>query len=120
MPLTCEVRENGDLLVTCDGDEREDLRDGAIARRGYWSVLWTLFEDYACNGSYTPFDAGDGNPFVGLTSAPCIAEAMTTEDDGENVIEGRCWWFPDYMTRDPLDELAETGRTVFKLAPEEG
>lgn len=117
MPLTCEVQPNGDLLLTIDGEDRENL-PALVAERGWWSALWDLFEDYSCNGSYTPFDAGDGNPFVGLTAAPCIAEAMDYPDNGEREIIGRLWWFPDYMVRDPLDELAETGRTVFTLAKE--
>lgn len=109
------ILPNGDLRLTADNATRayiaEELRSG---NRN--SVLWTLLEHEWANGGFTPFDAGDANPFVGLTSAPCIAESMTTEDDGENVIEGRFWYFANYMLRDELEELRDKGRADFQLA----
>lgn len=111
--MNCTILKNGDLLITASNQERADIAYGLSQERGYWSVMADCFESFSCNGSYTPFNAGDANPFVGLTSAPCIAESMTTEDDGQQRIDGRFWWFPDYAIRDPLDELKNRGRTVF-------
>lgn len=34
-------------------------------------------------------------------------------DDGRREIVGRCWWFPNYMTQDPLADLRDNGRTIF-------
>lgn len=72
-----------------------------------------LMEPYSCNGSYTMFDAGTANPFVGLTDAPCIAEEMSCDDDGDNQVEGRLWWFPNYMVRSYVQDLIDTGETIF-------
>jgi hypothetical protein len=117
--MNVTILPNGDLKLTASNSVRayiaDEMRRG---RRG--NVLYDLLEFEICNGSFTPFDADDGNPFVGLTSAPCIAEAMTTEDDGTNVIIGRLWWFPDYMIRDELGELRDRGRVVYTLADTEG
>ena len=119
MPVTCKILPSGALRVTANNETRREIADALRAGRGYWSTLWEAFERYAVNGSYEPFNAGDANPFVGLTSAPCVAEEITVEDDGARVIEGRLWWFPDYCLRDPLDELKTRGVTVFALAEDE-
>lgn len=117
MQLRVTIQPDGGLKLTADNAMRahiaHQLREGNRDR-----VLWDAFEDEINNGGFTPFDAGDANPFVGLTSAPCIAESMTTEDSGENVVIGRLWWFPDYMIRDELEELRDRGRVVYTLATE--
>lgn len=115
MTVNCQVLPSGDLLVTADNETRAEIARG-MNDFGYWGTFADAFEPHSCNGSYTPFDAGDGDPFVGLTSAPCIAETLFYDDDGRRDIDGRLWWFPDYMVRDPLDELKSHGRTVFSLA----
>lgn len=112
--ITCTKLPDGDLLVTAGNETRQYIKDHLP--RSYWGTLAELFEPYFTNGKYEPFNAGDANPFVGLTSAPCIAESMTTKDDGTRKVEGELWWFPSYCLRDPLDELKNTGRTVFTLA----
>lgn len=115
MTVNCQVLPSGDLLVTADNETRSEIAR-SMNDSQYRGTLADIFEPHSCNGSYTPFDAGEGNPFVGLTSSPCIAETMTCDDDGERDIDGRMWWFPDYMLRDPLDELKSRGRTIFSLA----
>lgn len=112
--INATILPNGNLRVTAGNETRTYIKENE--RRGYWGCLADIFEQHSCNGSFTPFDAGRGDPFVGLTSAPCVAESMNYEDDGSNTIEGRCWWFPDYCIRDPLDELKTRGVTIFKLA----
>lgn len=109
------IKENGDLLLTVTLAEREDIRE-ALHTGNRHAIIGDLFEPYSCNGSFTPFDAGDANPFVGLTSAPCVAECMDTDDDGKNVIQGRFWYYANYQIEDELDALAETGECTFTLA----
>jgi len=107
-----EILENGNLALSLpDADEREELQDMIDDHRGYWNIMSYLFEDYSTNGSFTHFDAGQANPYVGLTSAPCIAEAMDILDDGTNVIEGRFWFFANYNT-ELETELLAAGETV--------
>lgn len=107
--------ENGNLELSADKDTREEIAE-RLEEYGFHQVLAELFEPYYTNGGYEPFDAGQANPFVGLTEAPCIAESMDVHDDGRREIVGRFWYYPGYMLRCPLEELAETGRTVFTLA----
>lgn len=118
MEVEAKRLDNGDLELTCDPESRAELREALAGSGGYWGAFAELFESHSCNGSFTPFDAGEGNPFVGLTSAPCIAESMDYPDNGDSVIAGDFWHFGDYMIRDPLEELCESGRTVFTLARE--
>lgn len=112
--FTATIAENGNLVLTADNDTRADIKQSR--HRGYWSVMAELFEGYAGNGSFTHFDAGDGDPFVGLTSAPCIAEMMHLHDDGTREIEGRFWHFADYQIICDLDELQRKGRVEYTLA----
>jgi len=114
--ITCKILPDGNLKVTAGNEARSDIACG-LKEHGYWPTFASVFEPYSCNGGFTPFDAGDGNPFVGLTSAPCIAEALDCGDSGEQSVVGRLWYFPDYCLRDPLDELARKGVTVFAPAP---
>lgn len=113
----CKVLPNGDLLVTAGNTCRAYIADEMRKGANYWGILADIFEQERCNGGFEPFEPGSGEPysapFVGLTSAPCIAESLNYEDDGRQTIEGRVWWFPDYATHDPLDELKNRGRTVF-------
>jgi hypothetical protein len=112
-----DVREldNGDLALTVDPEEREDFAD-RLESRGFWSVFCDAMESYSCNGSYTPFDAGDGNPFVGLTSAPCIAECLDWHDDGQAEVIGRLWYDADYMVTCAMERLAAGEEVIFTLA----
>lgn len=111
------ILPNGDLLVTANNRCRAFIADALRNRNDYWGILADIFEYERCNGGLVPFEPGSGEPgsapFVGLTSAPCIAEHLVWEDDGTQRIEGRVWWFPDYATADPLEELKTTGRTIF-------
>jgi len=112
--IECTILENGDLEITADEEAREYIADHAD--RNYWLVMADLFESYACNGSFTHFDAGQANPFVGLTSAPCVAEEMTTHDDGTNEIIGRCWYFNNYAIECDLEKLRDEGRVIYSPA----
>jgi hypothetical protein len=116
--ITCTILDNGDLQISLDDSDAKAELQEIHERRGYWAAMCEAFESYSCNGSFTPFDAGDGNPFVGLTSAPCIAESMDCADNGDLSIDGRFWYFADYMIRNDMAELIESGSVVYKLATE--
>lgn len=109
------ILSNGDLMLTAGNATRawlaERQRDGASEME----ILWEALEPYWANGSFEPFSAEDANPFVGLSSAPCIAEAMIVHDSGSKEIDGRFWAFTDYMVRDPIADLKCKGRVVFAL-----
>lgn len=112
--------ENGDLEIRPyedykDEDSMEYLKDKQM-RMGDISALLDATEDYWTNGSYHAFDAGDANPFVGLTSAPCIAESLHFDDDANAEIEGRFWYYGDYMITSFIEEIIENGKVVFTLA----
>jgi hypothetical protein len=111
--IDCEILENGDLKLIADEEAREYIAERQDAGACYWSIMAELFEDHACNGSYTHFDAGQADPFVGLTAAPCIAEGMAYPDSGDLETVGRVWWLSDYAIRDDLGELRDTGETIY-------
>ena len=114
--MKIEVTTNGSLLLTATEEEQEDIREALQSERLESSILADLLEPYSTNGSYTPFDAGQAMPFVGLTEAPCMAEAMEYAEDGEPRIVGRFWYFAQYCIASDLEQLAEHGATVYALA----
>lgn len=106
---------NGDLKVTASNADRAEITMH-LQERNRWIIWADLLEPFACNGSYTAFDAGDGNPFAGLTSAPCIAESIDIDDDGTQSVVGDFWYFENYAFEDELETLKNTGQVIFTLA----
>lgn len=107
---------NGNLLLQASNEDRHEIAERRRAGHSHDHIMAELLEPYSTNGRYTPFNAGNGNPHVGLTSAPCIAESMDTDDNGHHEVTGKLWWFPAYELRDELEELRTKGRVVFFLA----
>lgn len=111
--MKATIQDDGRLLLETEIEDREILDEGDLDDL---ERLYRLLEPYWSNGGFEPFDAGEGNPFVGLTSAPCIAESMDVDDDGACAITGRLWYFGDYMVRDFIEELRNHGRVAFDPA----
>lgn len=116
MDFKATVLASGDLEITLwDATDHDELAE--MVKDGKRDQAWYEgFEHYSCNGSYTPFDAGDGDPFVGLTNAPCIAESLDVDDDGSKEIVGAFWYFNMYQIVDYVEEILREGRVVFTLA----
>ena len=115
------VLESGNLEITLDAaddSERQDLIEEIEelqTRKTDLDILLEGTERYWTNGSYQPFDAAVGNPFVGLTSAPCIAEEMSYDDNGDAEIIGDLWYYNLYQIESFIDELLRYGRFIFTL-----
>lgn len=113
--LTLTILPNGDLQLAASNDCRAYIREHRENMDDV-SILCALTEPYWANGGFQPFNAEDANPFVGLTSAPCIAETLDTHDDGKCEVSGRLWVFMDYQIISPTEELMRRGRIIFKEA----
>lgn len=115
--LNLAVLPSGALLLTANNPTRNYL-----ATMGddsdFTQAMYDLLEPFSSNGGFVLFDAGQANPFVGLTSAPCIAESMAYDDDGSAEVEGRLWWFEPYQVSSYVRELRTKGRVVFACADE--
>lgn len=114
--IDIQVNANGDLKLIADKETRDYINEAISGDKSHDSIMSDLLEDYACNGSYTFFSAGDANPFVGLSSAPCIAEAMDYDCEGNATIQGDFWHYADYMIESELQLLATCGSVVFTKA----
>lgn len=111
--LTATVTPNGNLKLTADNAARAWLKEQVQAHKSDLEILWDGLEGYWNNGGYEPFDAEDANPFVGLSSAPCIAESMDVADDGTKSIYGRFWHHSGYMVVSFADQLKNRGFVYF-------
>lgn len=116
MDIQILVLPNGNLMLSAD----EEARAAIIPADGNYTdhprEMYDLMEPYSTNGSFTLFDAGDGNPMVGLTSAPCIAESMVSDELGQNAVHGKLWWYPSYETTSYVQKLVLEGQVVFQAA----
>ena len=86
--LGFEVLDNGDLKITADNWARSELAQMNNTARDYWEIMSEAFDDTSIDGGYTHFDPGQSNPFVGLTSAPCIAESIYVDEIGTAPLRG--------------------------------
>jgi hypothetical protein len=114
--IDIQILKNGHLQLNADAETQEAIGEAQADGRCSGLILWDQSEAYWTNGGFHPFDAGLANPFVGLTCAPCIAESIDVDDDGEMSIVGRLWWFPDYAVLDPVDVLKRKGSVIFYAA----
>lgn len=111
--LTATVTPNGNLKLIANNAARAWLKEQVLAGKSDLDILWDGLEGYWSNSSFEPFDAGDGNPFVGFSDAPCIAESMDMDDDGTKSIYGRFWYHSDYMLISFADQLKNRGFVYF-------
>lgn len=107
--LTINETKRGIELKFESDEPLQDIND-EYTRKGE-GIIYDWIERYSCNGSYSFFNAGEGNPFIGLSDAPCIADCFDYEDDGTVIIIGEYYYYPDYMITDWIQELIN-GETV--------
>lgn len=106
------------LVISIDPAFKDAVR-GLVASEMTPDNIWCeLLESFSCNGSYAYFNAGNGDPFVGLSSAPCIADALDYTDDGRAKVVGRFWYFARYELENELESLANCGKVVFDFGGE--
>jgi hypothetical protein len=113
--MNIEILENGNLKLSLESDDDIEKLKSDYGKYYNWAIA-DFLEPYSCNGGYVFFEAGDGNPFVGLTDAPCIAEQLDYLDDGTIEIIGNFWYYDDYMIKSFIEELLEDGKVIFTLA----
>jgi len=68
---------------------------------------------YSTNGylwGIMPEDVG------ALTGAPMLSDDVEYTDDGNIVVSGNVWWYPDYAVSNWLDVLIKNGSVVFTKA----
>jgi hypothetical protein len=118
--MILEILDNGNLKLIIDEDDKEFIHDMRYTDeiRDEEDMMYQLLEEYSCNGSYAIFNAGNANPFVGLTDAPCIAEQLDYQDNGDIDIVGKYWYYADYMVTSYISELEENGHVIFTYGGE--
>lgn len=115
MELNLTILETGNLEISFDESDREEIEE-MLESKTDLDILLEGTEHYWTNGTFQPFDAGAGNPFVGLTDATCIAESLNYDDEGNAEIEGNFWYDAHYAIRCCITEMLENGKVVFLKA----
>jgi hypothetical protein len=110
---------NGNLSVKAT-DNGVELIENYIKSEPYNMIWCDLLESHSSNGSYSYFDSETRmtNPLA-LTGAPCIAESMHYDDDGEATAEGKNWYLADYATFDEMRALMHGEEVIFNLIEQE-
>lgn len=102
----------GNLILTISGEEQEELQDGESYYDRMQLVSEWLHERLVFVAPET---------IGALTDAPilCPSDETWIEDNGDRafVPNFNAYWFPNYALRDEWQELADTGRVMFNLAP---
>lgn len=113
-----EIVPNGNLVITCEDADKEDLQ--AILDTTHHTDDGDLAEmlehaGWSTNGRMFPVRP----EWIGaLTDAPIVTDDLEYLDDGEAVVRGAVWWFPNYMVESFAKTLISTGTVVFTAAPE--
>lgn len=82
-----------------------------LKERGELSVWAELLEPYFINGSY--YRISPESHIVGLTSDPyLLAEEAEIQDNGDLIVYGKLYHYPDYMVKSVCERLA-LGNPVF-------
>lgn len=112
------VTPNGNLTLTMDPGEREDLQDllDRTSHRDH-GFLADLMEHAGWTGNGRLWQVYPEHIPGALTDAPIISDEVVIEDDGRVNVVGRVWWFPGYEMRSFAEELLEKGAVTFTLAP---
>ena len=112
-----EENEQGNLVIKAEPEDAEMLQD--IRGRymnddlGFLEELLEL-TGWSTNGRLCrvrPEDIG------ALTDAPIVTNEWSVEDNGEFLVTGKVWWYPNYMVSNFADGLMTLGHTTFQLAP---
>ena len=121
------ILDNGDMEIQLTPEGKEELEEfvdavrskdlydvgdtGIVWKKYYISILADLFEDIFANRDYDwvyPEDIG------ALTDFPMFGYAVERDDQGNLTDVLDVWWFPNYQVDDPLEQLLNDGKTVFK------
>lgn len=118
MPIRIDRIPSGDLEIKVVPDEDEADRDwDRLLKQPTLCALSDLLEESGKQGYgwsvISGEDTGD------MTDSPMITDDYTVEDNGDEVIYGSVWWFPNYQIEDPIETLREKGRVIFKLGYKE-
>lgn len=90
-----------DIKDTCQGDDIASLVE--------------LLEAYQWRGNGNLYDVFPDD--VGaLTDAPMLSNEVDFCEDGEIIVVGIVWWYPDYAVSNWLDVLIKNGNVVFTKA----
>lgn len=117
--IRLSVQDDGRLCMTLllvDPDDKSDFEE-QYNEFGEIDTLARLLEPFSTNGSFAFIDGSTGNPALGLTSAPFIAEALSYDEQGQAQVDGRLWWFPNYAGEGVIDTLLEQGQVHWTCAP---
>lgn len=117
--LSFTILPNGDLRMEANVPARMLLAESDQGWE-YSPAMMRMMEEFSCNGSYTLFDPSRGNPYVGLTDVPCIAESLDLADSGQRFVRGRLWIYKDGTWCNYVEDLIECGEAIFTLVGERG
>jgi len=109
--MLLKIQSDRTLKLALDSaDDREDIQE-MLEEHGTNHVMHELMEDWVGNGWGFFFADELGN----LSNAPMIAEDSTIDNDGNIVLCGKVWYWPNYMVECEIETLLKNGEVVFAL-----
>ncbi len=107
--MNYQILANGDLEISLEPfDDKEEIAAFDIHWENIFDSLGLIGNGWGC---FDPIEVG------ALTEAPMVTDDFSVLDNGDKVILGNVWWFPNYCVENPVETLVEKGRVVFTFAP---
>lgn len=114
--MNLQIEPNGALTFILEEGERDDIQNMIDNARNDLDheVLYNMLDMYGYLGNavLTPIKPED----VGaLTDAPMLSDDVEHGEDGERLVRGQVWWFPNYAIESFAHTLMKAGSVTFAL-----
>ncbi|MCC5611031.1 hypothetical protein LC612_30845 [Nostoc sp. CHAB 5834] len=113
-----EALSNGNLKISLEDQADEEFVTETLERHGGDDILF-LCELLEHTG-WTPngvLHRVAPEAIGALTEAPILTDECLIDDKGDVTVQGKVWWYPDYMVRHFGQVLLEKKEVVFTAAP---
>lgn len=113
---TWKILPNGDLEISFGDFDLAEIKERVSEGDTSDNLMYEMFEHVIANGLMwvAPEDIG------ALTSAPILSDGDVNDNGSLDFGGSNIWWYPNYAVTSPMQEIAETGKVVFKNANVEG
>lgn len=103
-----EILPNKNLKISLGNESAENVKSYLEDHTSFETLL-EFTESYWTNG----WGVTTGDLLGQLTECPIIAEDLTIEDDGSNTLNGKAWYFGNYMVENEIETILENGFIEF-------
>jgi len=113
------ILENGDLKIVCTDAERLRKAYNQYLFENFWVEYDEFYREVMPSFLYQIGieedqiePCHDISAHGHLSNAPGFVRVMGEDDEREYEV---MWWYPQYETKDPIEELLDKGEVIFQV-----